>query len=91
MNAIMAEPTKSADDAKEPGRVRMIVDTKDAVRRAVKLRALKQSRPGHEVSYSDVVNAILLGEQPPLAREVEEVSGYGEADTGRKPRPKPKP
>ncbi len=67
-------------------RIRLMVDTEDVIRRAVRLRALKQ---GDDVTNSDVVNAIL---REALADEIAEVSSYPQSGTGsgKKPGPKPK-
>jgi hypothetical protein len=68
-----------------PPRIRLAVDTTDAVRRAVKMRAAKiGSDP------STVVNEILVGKQPSLAPEVAEIlKAMGETatedDSMRKP------
>jgi hypothetical protein len=64
MSALMAE------------RIRLIIDTEDVVRRAVRLRALKM---GGDVTISDVVNAVL---REALAVEIAEVEKYPHAGTG---------
>jgi hypothetical protein len=64
----------------EDKRIRLIIDTDDAIRRAVHLRALKM---GSDVTNSDVVNDIL---REALADEIAEVKSYPSGrGTGRKP------
>ena len=67
-------------------RIRLIVDTDDLIRRAVRLRALKR---GSDVTVSDVVNEALRKE---FAEEIAEVENYPQAagGTGKKPGRKPK-
>lgn len=67
-------------------RIRLIIDTDDDIRRAVRLRAVKM---GGDVTNSDVVNAIL---RDALAAEIAEVHTYPTGETkgtgkkrGRKP------
>jgi hypothetical protein len=77
--ATMAEP-RTQPTPPEPTRIRLIIDTEDEIRRAVRLRALKM---GEDVTNSDVVNEIL---RKALASEILEVRGFGTAHgTGKKP------
>jgi hypothetical protein len=74
------------NDAEMAERIRLIVDTDEVIRRAVRLRALKL---GDDFTISDVVNDILRNA---LADEIAEVKNYPQAGSGsaRKPGPKPK-
>ncbi len=65
------------NDTEQPGgteRTCMIVDTDDAIRRAVQLRKVKMARG---TSLSDVVNGILRGTMKPLTQELAELEQYG--------------
>lgn len=70
-------------------RIRLIVDTDEVIRRAVRLRALKM---GDDVTHADVVNGILRGDYPSLKEEIAEVEKFPQASsgTGKKPGRKPK-
>src|SRR4051794_27695683 len=87
MNGLMAETTpKQPSPPGQPGRTRLIIDTTDTIRRAVRLRALKMGvQEQREVTHSEVVNAIL---QEALAGEIQEVLDFPgprpSSDSGKK-------
>ncbi len=62
-------------------RIRLIIDTDDATRRAVRLRALKM---GQDTTISDVVNVIL---REVLADEIAEVENYPQSTPGSAKKP----
>jgi hypothetical protein len=82
MLGLMADTTKPPEGGDKRERTRLIIDTEEVIRRAVRLRALKTGEDN-----SEVVNAIL---REALADEIEEVSKYPQVKGGKKPGRKPK-
>jgi hypothetical protein len=76
---LMTEPTERAGDKRS--RTRLIIDTEDVIRRAIRLRAVKI---GGDVTISDLVNEAL---REAFADEIAEVEAYphGTTGTGKKP------
>lgn len=68
MMGLMAEPTQQTEGKDRRQRTRLIIDTDDVVRLAVRLRALKTG-----MDNSDVVTEIL---KEALAAEIKEASNF---------------
>jgi hypothetical protein len=83
MLGLMADPSERTEGGNKRERTRLIIDTEDEIRLAVRLRALKTRQDN-----SAVVNAIL---REALAAEIAEVQSYPQAGgSGKKPGPKRK-
>jgi ribosomal protein S7 len=79
---LMTKPTEGADERRDKrDRIRLVVDTEEVIRRAVRLRALRTGKDN-----SDVVNDVL---REALADEITEASKFPHA-TGKKRGRKPK-
>ncbi len=77
---LMPEPTQDTNDTTKPERIRLIIDTEEVIRAAVRLRALKTGKDN-----SEAVNDIL---REALASEIAEVRRYPQF--AKKPNRKPK-